>query len=238
MRDALLTRSPMVSAVLGRLVRPDRADPLDAMPIEALSERAAGYGHSDEFASRRSLYERLAESGTQPRVAVIQCSDCACDVSVPLAAEPGSLFSIRNAGNVVPPFGVEQGETAAAIELALSRMPIEQIVVCGHSGCLTLDGYLEGDREIARPWLSHLKPTADALERLPHDDDVDRHAWAGQHNVLVQLHHLSTHPIVAGRLAEGSLSLHGWYLDTARGELFAARSLAFTSDICGAFEPL
>ena len=36
-------------------------------------------------------------------------------------------------------------------------------------------------------------------------------------NVLHQLHHLRTHPSVAGRVADGSLALSGWVYDIADG---------------------
>ena len=39
----------------------------------------------------------------------------------------------------------------------------------------------------------------------------------GEANVLVQLAHLRTHPAVAAALARGSLTLHGWIYDIARG---------------------
>lgn len=225
------------TGVLGRLAEAQRSESLDAVPLEVLRERAAGFSESDLFRSRQRLFEQLAETGSRPRVLMISCSDCACDAGHFLGAEPGSLFSVRNAGNVVPAYGSERGESAAAIEMALEQMPIEHVVVCGHSGCVTLETVLDG--EAGRfDWTDHFQQTIDARGRTRLTDEIDRNAWAAQHNVLVQVHHLSTHPAVAARLATGSLTLHGWYFDTAAGELFAARSLAFAEDVCDRFEPV
>jgi len=38
-----------------------------------------------------------------------------------------------------------------------------------------------------------------------------------EENVLQQLHHLGTHPSVAGRLAENMLTLSGWVYDIGHG---------------------
>jgi Carbonic anhydrase len=38
-----------------------------------------------------------------------------------------------------------------------------------------------------------------------------------QENVLLQLHHLRTHPSVAGALAKGELELSGWVYDIGDG---------------------
>ena len=228
--------------ILGRLAEssPGSGSVPKTGSLDGLRQRAAAFCESDLFRSRRSVFERLAETGSQPRVLVVACSDCACDPGYFLGAEPGTLFTVRNAGNVVPAYGAERGESAAALELALTRMPIEHIVVCGHSGCLTLDSMLQTLLESDdRPdWTEHFQQTADAMQRAGLTDEIDCRAWAAQHNVLVQLHHLSTHPDVSSRLADGNLQLHGWYFDTAAGELFTARSLAFAGDVCNQFEPV
>ena len=239
-------------SVLGTLAQPSHAAVIaEAMPLDAMRTRAGHFARTDEFRSRQAWYEHLGQTGSQPRVLVIGCSDCACDPGLPLGAEPGSLFMLRNAGNIVPPAGNEQGETAAAIELALAEYPIEHLVVCGHSGCRTLETYLDryaglaADRSrgekrhpLSGQWFEYLQKTADAVQRMQPDADIDQAAWSAQHNVLVQTHHLSTHPAVAARLGLGDLHLHAWYFDTAAGELFEARSLKFTDDVCGQFEAL
>ena len=233
-------------SVLGRLGEANRqVDPLAVISLEAMTRHAAEFPRTPAFQSRQRWYEQLADAPAEPRVLVVGCSDCACDPAVPLGAEPGSLFMLRNAGNIVPPACEDSGETAAAIELAMRELPIEHLVVCGHSGCLSMNSYLRraeqsGGDSKSRPsgdaWFDHLQKTADAIVRREFDDDSERQAWAAQHNVLVQTHHLSTHPAVASRLGIGDLQLHAWYFDTAAGELFAARNLKFTDDVCGLFE--
>jgi carbonic anhydrase len=42
-----------------------------------------------------------------------------------------------------------------------------------------------------------------------------------EQNVILQLQHLKTHPMVALKLAKQELELHGWVYDIASGEVHA-----------------
>ncbi len=69
-------------------------------------------------------------------------------------------------------------------------------------------------------WLHH---SASALFRLEQEGPLDPR-WSpcdqlSQLNVLVQLEHLASYPIVRQRLSEGTLHLSGWWFDIARGEM-------------------
>lgn len=49
--------------------------------------------------------------------------------------EPGDLFVIRNAGNIVPSYGPEPGGVSASVEYAVAALRVSDIVICGHSNC-------------------------------------------------------------------------------------------------------
>ena len=72
-------------------------------------------------------------------------------------------------------------------------------------------------------WLSH----ANEVRRLMEENYPRDRALAEllnitiQENVLVQLENLRTHPVVAKRLQEGRLRLHGWVYKLETGEVFA-----------------
>ncbi len=40
---------------------------------------------------------------------------------------------MRNAGNLVPPYGASQGGEAATIEFAVAGLGVKDIIICGHS---------------------------------------------------------------------------------------------------------
>ena len=55
----------------------------------------------------------------------------------------------------------------------------------------------------------------------PLDPRLNPHDQLSQLNVLAQLEHLASYPIVRERLADGTLHLSGWWFDIATGNMFA-----------------
>lgn len=88
----------------------------------------------DAFAPRTALFKRLATS-QQPRTLFISCSDSRLVPELVTQREPGELFVIRNAGNIVPSFGPEPGGVSASVEYAVAVLEVADVVVCGHSDC-------------------------------------------------------------------------------------------------------
>jgi carbonic anhydrase len=71
-------------------------------------------------------------------------------------------------------------------------------------------------------WLQHAQAAANRLEPgLKLDAKLKPHDRVSQINVLVQLEHLASYPIVRERVATGVLSLHGWWFDVASGSMYA-----------------
>src|SRR5262249_30474082 len=54
--------------------------------------------------------------------------------------DPGDLFVLRNAGNLVPAYGATSGGEVAMIEFAVTGLQVRDIVVCGHSHCGAMRG--------------------------------------------------------------------------------------------------
>lgn len=81
------------------------------MPIHRLVE---GIHHFQEstFRSQRDLFEHLAR-GQNPDTLFITCSDSRIDPNLITRTKPGELFILRNAGNIIPPFGESNGGEAA-----------------------------------------------------------------------------------------------------------------------------
>jgi carbonic anhydrase len=177
------------------------------------------------FSSQRELFERLAE-GQHPDALFITCSDSRINPNLITQTEPGELFIIRNAGNIVPPYGAANGGEGATIEFAVVGLGIQHIIVCGHSHCGAMKGLLHPESLKGLPmmaaWLGH----AEATRRIARQKYEDRPAEALlnvaiQENVLVQLENLRTHPAVAAALAAGKLKLHAWVYKIETGEVFA-----------------
>lgn len=176
------------------------------------------------FGSQRELFERLAE-GQYPEVLFITCSDSRINPNLLTQTEPGELFILRNAGNIVPPYGAAWGGEAATIEFAVAGLGVKDIIICGHSHCGAMKGLLEPppsrDFPALTQWLSH----AESTRRIVHSKYGEREGISLlnvtiQENVLAQMENLRTHPVVASGLAQGKLKLHGWVYKIETGEVF------------------
>ncbi len=180
---------------------------------------------SQHFADQRELFERLAD-GQHPQALFITCSDSRINPNLITSTEPGDLFIVRNAGNIVPPYGAGHGGEEASIEYAIAALGVEDIVLCGHSHCGAVKGMLHPeslkDMPAVETWLHH----ADATRRIVRDKYAERTGaalltTAVEENVLVQLENLRTHPRVAAALACGKMKLHGWVYKFETGQVFA-----------------
>jgi carbonic anhydrase len=172
------------------------------------------------------LMEELSH-GQKPRVLFITCSDSRMAPNLITQTEPGELFIIRNAGNIIPPYGAANGGEGATLEYAINALGIEQIIVCGHSNCGAMGGLLklnqlQEDMPLVYDWLKH----AEATRRLVRDNyqnytDKELLEITVAENVLTQIENLKTYPIVHSRLYQGRLNIYGWVYHIETGEVLA-----------------
>ena len=173
--------------------------------------------------------DRLEElsQGQKPRVLFITCSDSRVDPNLITQADIGELFVIRNAGNIIPPYGAANGGEGAAVEYAINALDIRQIIVCGHSHCGAMKGLLqlgklEEEMPLVYEWLKH----SEATRRLVRENYSQ---YSGEElleitiaeNVLTQIENLQTYPIVHSRLYQGKLEIFAWIYHLETAELLA-----------------
>jgi carbonic anhydrase len=178
------------------------------------------------FGSQQRLFQQLA-GGQSPQALFITCSDSRIDPNLLTQTEPGELFILRNAGNIVPPYGPSGGGEAATIEYAVSVLGVRDIVVCGHSHCGAMSGLLHPEQveelPAVRGWLAHAEATARIIkENYEHITEPQARLTATvEENVLVQIENLRTHPSVLSALARRELTLHGWVYKFEAGQVFS-----------------
>jgi carbonic anhydrase len=180
--------------------------------------------HSQYFATHRALFRRLAERGQHPETLFITCADSRVVPNLITSTEPGELFIVRNIGNVVPELSLPGG-TAAAIEYAVEYLCVENVIICGHTGCGAIEAALNPEMverlPLVKKWLSQsdrLRTIVD--ERYAHLEGEDRLNAACEENVLVQLENLRHFPFVAKRMEAGELKVSGWVFQIATGDVF------------------
>src|SRR5438445_5600665 len=158
----------------------------------------------ESFRPLRGLFEELAK-GQNPETLFITCSDSRIDPTLLTKAQPGDLFILRNAGNIVPPHEAGNGGEAATIEFAVAALGIKDIIICGHSHCGAMQGLLRPELVASLPalssWLAHADTTRSIIrDNYAHLDGHRLLTVAVEENVLVQLENLRTHPSVVSRL--------------------------------------
>jgi carbonic anhydrase len=177
------------------------------------------------FRSQQELFERLSQ-GQSPEALFITCSDSRINPNLITMTDPGDLFILRNAGNIIPPYGAANGGEGATIEFAVAALGVTDIIVCGHSHCGAMKGLLQPEKledlPATRAWLKHAEATRRIMkEKYAHlSGDALMTATIAE-NVMVQLENLRTHPVVAAGISKGTLKLHGWVYKIETGCVFA-----------------
>jgi len=178
----------------------------------------------EAFVERSALFQKLA-TRQNPRTLFISCSDSRLVPELITQREPGDLFVIRNAGNIVPSFGPEPGGVSASVEYAVAALGVEDIVICGHSDCGAMTAIatcqcLDHMPTVAG-WLRYADSARAVNLAYQHASDGERVNAMVRDNVIAQLTNLKTHPSVALALDQGRLTLHGWVYDIASGGIEA-----------------
>jgi len=181
---------------------------------------------SSYFPANQEIFEQLAE-GQKPRVLFITCSDSRIVPHLITQSGVGELFVIRNAGNLVPPFGAANGGEGAAIEYAIHALGIEQVIICGHSNCGAMKGLLKLEKlrtemPLVYEWLQH----AESTRRLIQENYADMKgeelmAITMAENVVTQIENLKTYPVIRSKLHQNKMSIYGWIYDIETGEVLA-----------------
>jgi carbonic anhydrase len=180
---------------------------------------------SHEFSQQRELFDKLSKS-QHPQACFITCSDSRIDPNLITTTDPGDLFVVRNPGNIVPPIGTSNNGEASAVEYAIVALGVRDVIVCGHTGCGAMKGLLDPaslkELPLTRSWLKYAGATRQIVrENYKHLAGEQLVTAAAEENVLVQLEHLHTLPVVAARLANGRIRLHAWMYKISTGEMFA-----------------
>jgi carbonic anhydrase len=175
-----------------------------------------------QFERDAAFYANLANKKQTPRLLWIGCCDSRVIPSQIISADPGELFEVRNIANCVPPAGADDDAVGAAIEYALGHLGVEDIVVCGHTGCGGVQALLEPippDQEahLGR-WVEYTRPAHDLVRAARIEGDGRLMATIAAH-LQFQLDNLMTYDIVRRGVEEGRVGIHGWLYDMESGEI-------------------
>lgn len=181
--------------------------------------------HHNVFPSQRELFKKLA-AGQSPSTMFITCADSRVMPEMMFNTQPGELFVYRNIGNIVPPYAQHVSGVVAAIEYAVRVLKVQHIVICGHSDCGAMKALhkpeLVKDMPSVAAWMKHGDVAKYVVAQNNQGlSDYETLACLTRENVVGQLEHLRTLPVVAAGMARGDLSIHGWVYDIAHAEIEA-----------------
>ncbi|MCL4201265.1 MAG: carbonic anhydrase [Pirellulaceae bacterium] len=179
------------------------------------------------FREREELFGKL-QHGQAPEACLITCADSRIVPNLITNSEPGQLFILRNVGNIIPCYGTSNNGTLAAIEYAVVELGIEDLIVCGHTCCGAMQALVKSAdatgpsrTPLVANWLRHADATLEIVrEHYQHLQGQALFNAAAEENVLVQLEHLRSLPVVASRISSGRVRLHGWMYKIDSGEVF------------------
>ena len=181
----------------------------------------------NEWLQERERWQELA-TGQSPKVMVIACSDSRVEPATIFGSRPGEVFVVRNVANLVPPYEPDGGRhgVSAALEFAVTKLGVEEIVVLGHGACggvnaaltRSLADSLEGEGGFVANWISLLD---EARERVAGEHGTGEAGQKAleQEGVRVSIANLMTFPFVQERVEAGSLTIHGAVFAIADGKL-------------------
>ncbi len=188
------------------------------------------------FPEHKDLFGTLAD-GQNPDILFITCSDSRIDPSLLTGSNPGDLFICRNAGNIIPPHSNETGGMTASIEYAVAVLKVRHIIICGHTDCGAIKGALDMSQLKGLPhvkeWLGHCRSAMEIVRErndIPFDQclGAEHLNEAIEENVLQQVQHIRTHPVVAAKLATGKIQIHGWVYHIKSGDITCCDSNSST----------
>jgi len=195
--------------------------------LEKLKEGVRRF-RTEVYPKHVEMYTRAASDTQRPHTLFIACADSRVDPNIITQSDPGEVFVTRNIGNMVPAYGEMLGGVSAVVEFAVSSLKVQHIVICGHTDCGAMKALLAPETVKSMPtvtsWLTNAKAALSVAETLHNKVDWRREMLSvlTEHNVLLQLQHLKTHPAVAGAMAMGELTVSGWVYDIGRGQVSIA----------------
>lgn len=185
--------------------------------MEYLFQGAANYKEKT-YNSREELMNSLA-NGQTPKTLLLTCSDSRISANEFTSTNPGEVFTIRNAGNVIATYNEENPTNEAlTLEYGVQALGVKEIVVCGHSKCGAMDGIKNLEKLDALPLVKKgleaisKQFTFTQLKEIPLELLIFE-------NVKKQLENIYSYPFVKEKVDNGELQLWGWVYDFVSGDI-------------------
>jgi carbonic anhydrase len=199
------------------------------MPQTHFAELIDGYHRfrTSDLHRQHDRWEQL-RGKQEPKVMVIACSDSRVEPAQIFDTLPGEIFVVRNVAALVPPFETGGGlhGVSAALEFAVTKLNVEEIVILGHGACggcaAALSGVFKdaepGEGGFVRDWVSILDDARDKV-KAKCGDAPEASREMEYEAVRTSVANLDTFPFVRAAKEAGKLKVQGSYFSIFDGEL-------------------
>ncbi|MGZ5208315.1 MAG: carbonic anhydrase [Sulfuricurvum sp.] len=203
------------------------------MPLNQNIQRLKKFAEGNEtfqktyFKKHEEHLLNLVKEGQNPRTLFIGCSDSRVIPDLIVQSSPGDLFVLRNVGNFVAPYKLDEDfhSTAAGIEYAVGVLEVSEIIICGHSHCGAIEALYASSCDISMihtaKWLT-LGEKAKTMATLALGKNVGKEELfraTERLSIITQIENLFTYPYVKKLADEEKLFIHGWYYDIETGAI-------------------
>jgi len=201
--------------------------------VPEFAELLKGYRRFREvtYPRQRERFDRSVVEGQHPRLMIIGCSDSRVDPAQIFDVDPGEIFVVRNVAALVPPCEPTPGQhgVSAAVEFAVQRLEVAQIVVMGHGRCGGCKAALDRSFADADPGSGGFLAGWIELLDEPRNAVVTAHGTSGMlaeramefAAIRQSLTNLRTFPWLAQKEEAGMLKLRGAHFSIAEGRLYS-----------------
>jgi len=168
--------------------------------------------YEDRKENDKRLFDYIIRK-QNPHTLFITCSDSRVVPTEMTSSNPGDLFIIRNVGNYMPPYDATDASRFseyAGLEFPLTALDINDIVICGHANCGAMKACKNYQPNVLPSklgqWIGMIRSQLN-FDSSPKSNDLARM------NVLNQIENLKTYPVVQQKLQQGTLNIHGWFVN-------------------------
>jgi carbonic anhydrase len=184
-------------------------------PAQALERLMQGNARYAEGEPDFEASETTQNEVRSPIVAILACSDSPAPAELLFDQEPGDLFVVRNAGNIVT------DSSLASLEYAIEYLNVPLLMVLGHTKCGAVGAAFEAVRS-RKDMPGHLPDLVKAIEpaliaaHAKHPSDLL--AATIEENVRLNVKRLiEAGPILNEALAAKKIAISGGVHDLAKG---------------------
>ncbi|MBU6475307.1 MAG: hypothetical protein KGL10_05625 [Alphaproteobacteria bacterium] len=168
------------------------------------------------------LMEKLVKNGANPDFFIINCIDPRNGADIVFDAPPGQQFLHQQMGAIIPPYDADkQAELAASLSYAIDAKKIKHLVIMGHSQCGGVGALVEGTSDtLIESWVKMAAEAKRAAEgKVGKTDKEALLRETERQTVIMSVKNALEYPMVKKAVAEGRLTVSGWYFDMEKGAL-------------------